>query len=85
MNGFIRFALGLANMPDATVNNLDRQLPGLARIAAAAKKLEPDLQQLDVIVERMMPTINTEWPDVVAATPTVEELIAFVAGKSQSG
>ena len=85
MRGVIRFALGLANMPEATVNDLDKALPGMARLVSAAKDLEPDLKLAEPHVEallpiftRVMPKLKAAYPDLVSVIPTVEELITFV-------
>lgn len=115
MNGVLKFALGLANMPADEVADLDAKLPGLARIAAAAKRLEPLLRQAEPHVEALqpvfagaspslaallplltkamphldalaplaakgLPIVREVWPDIVAATPTIEWLIEFAAG-----
>ena len=41
----LRFALGLANVPDDKIDELDKAMPGLGRIAAFVKTIEPQLQQ----------------------------------------
>jgi hypothetical protein len=89
INGFVRFALGVAQMPEATVNDLDKSLPGFSNIAAAFKELEPILtkanphiQALEPLIIQAMPIIQKVWPDIIAVTPTVEELIAFVNSKT---
>ncbi len=88
MNGFLKFALGVAQMPDATVADLEKSLPGIGRIAAAAKEIEPILQKADPLVEQLepllmqaYPIIKRVWPDIGAVTPTVEELIKFANQK----
>ena len=65
------FGLGVAGLPEATIRDLDAHLPHLGRIAAAAKEAEPLLTQL-------MPILTKTWPDIVAVTPLVQKLIAFV-------
>jgi hypothetical protein len=76
------FALQLGGFPQKTIADLDRQLPGLARLAAAVKEIEPDLTlakpHLDAlmpIAARLWPVLQKAWPDIVAVTPTVQELI----------
>lgn len=88
INGFVRFALGIANMPDATVTDLDKSLPGFANIAAAFKELEPILtkanphiQALEPLIIQAIPIIQKVWPDIISVTPTVEELIDFINSK----
>lgn len=71
------FGLGLAGLSEKTIKDLDAQLPALERIAAAAKQAEPLLTPL-------LPILTKVWPDVVAVTPLVQELIAF-AKQKESG
>jgi hypothetical protein len=71
------FGLGLAGLPGETIAELDRQLPALARLAAAAKQAEPLLAPL-------LPVLQKAWPDVVAVTPLIIELIAFAKSKEAS-
>lgn len=68
------FGLGLAGLSQKTIQDLDAQLPALARIAAAAKQAEPLLTQL-------MPILTKAYPDIVAVTPLIQELIAFAKQK----
>ena len=68
------FGLGLAGMPEPTIRELDAHLPHLARLVAAAKEAEPLIQQ-------MLPIINKAWPDVVAVTPLIQQLVAFAKMK----
>lgn len=91
MNSFVEFALRIAKMPDATVNDLNKSLPGFANISAAFKELEPILtkanphiQALQPLVIQAMPIIQKVWPDIIAVTPTVEELIAFINSKTSN-
>lgn len=68
------FGLGLAGLPEATIKELDKQLPALERISAAAKQAEP-------LITQAMPILNKIWPDIVAVTPLIQELIAFAKQK----
>lgn len=95
MDGLLRFALGLANVPDATVADLETSLPALARLCRLAKAAEPILQRNRPHLEAIMPhlvamkpdamqlaiLVQQAWPDIVAVTPTVEELVEFANGK----
>ena len=88
MNGMLRFALGLANMPDETVADLEQSLPGFSRLVTAAKQLQPIIQKamphvvaLEPIVQEAIPIIKAAYPDLVAVIPTVQELIVFIQGK----
>lgn len=91
MNRMLRFALGLANMPDSTVADLEKSLPGFSRLVASAKQLEPIIHQalphieaLSPLVQQAMPIVKAAYPDLVAVIPTVQELIVFVEGKGNS-
>lgn len=68
------FGLALAGLSEKTIQDLDKNLPALQRIAAAAHQAEPLLTQL-------LPILNKAWPDIVAVTPLVQELIAFAKQK----
>jgi hypothetical protein len=72
------FGLGLAGLSEASVKELDKQLPALERLAAAAKQAEPILTQL-------MPILNKAYPDIVAVTPLIQQLIAFAKQKESEG
>lgn len=85
MNGTVKFVLGLAQVPDAAIADLDKNLPGMARLADAARELEPILQEamphivaLEPLMIRATPIVQKAWPDLVAVTPTVQEFIAFI-------
>jgi hypothetical protein len=85
MNGLVRFALGMANMPQHTIDDLERSLPGFGRLCDLAKKLEPIIQRnaphikaIEPDVPAIVAIITKAWPDIVAVTPTVDELINFV-------
>lgn len=68
------FGLGLAGMPETTIAELDKQLPALERIAAAIKQAEP-------MISPLIPVFQKAWPDIVAVTPLLIELIAFAKAK----
>ena len=68
------FGLGLAGLPEQTIQDLDANLPALARIAAAMHKAEP-------VINQLIPILGPVWPDVVAVTPLIQELIAFAKQK----
>ena len=59
--------LGLAGLPEPTIRELDKQLPALQRIVAAGKEMEP--------------IITKVWPDLVAVTPLIQQLLAFAKSK----
>jgi hypothetical protein len=68
----------LAGMPETTIAELDRQLPALERIALAIKQAEP-------IITPLIPVFQKAWPDIVAVTPLLVELIAFAKAKQAGG
>ena len=85
MNSFVKFALEMAHMSDAEIADLSAKLPAFGRLAAAAKQLEPTLAKAGPLIEQLQPLmmeawpiIQKEWPDIVAVTPTAQDLIAFV-------
>jgi hypothetical protein len=62
--------LGLAGLPEATIQELDKQLPALQRIAAAAHEVEPILTKV--------------MPDITAVTPLIQQLLAFAKQKQST-
>lgn len=68
------WGLGFVGVPETTIKELDAHLPHLARIAAAAKEAEP-------LIAQLLPIITKVYPDVVAVTPLIQELIAFAKQK----
>lgn len=72
------FGLGLAGMPEDTIKELNKQLPALERLAADVKKAEP-------LIAPLLPLLQVAWPDIVAVTPLLAQLIAFAKSKQASG
>jgi hypothetical protein len=68
------FGLGLAGLPEQTIRDLDAHLPALQRIAAAALQAEPFMTPL-------LPILQKAWPDIVAVTPLIQELIVYAKQK----
>jgi hypothetical protein len=91
MNAFVRFALTLANMPTATINELEKALPGIARFAACCRELAPIFQKLEplylqaepLLVEAY-PIVKKAYPDFMASLPASEHLIEFVESNSHT-
>jgi phage-related protein len=88
MNNIVKFALGLANVPAETVADIDKSLPGMARLIEDAKQLEPILRAAEPHIEALMPLImqalpvlKAAYPDFVAVLPTAQEIVAFVNDK----
>lgn len=84
MNGLLRFALGIANMPQKTIDDLDKSLPGFSRLVKLAQAAEPAIKRCAPHIEAMKPDliqltdlIEKAWPDIEAVLPTVDELIIF--------
>jgi hypothetical protein len=82
------FALSIAGLPEATITDLDAKMPGFARLAAAAKELEPIITQAKPAMDRLQPLfiqaypiIVKAWPDIVSVTPTIESLLNFASTK----
>ncbi len=87
----VRFVLGFANVPSKDVDDLEKQLPGIGRMVAAAKDIKPDLEAcgphleamlphieaLMPIAERVVPKIKAAWPDLVAVLPVLQEFAAI--------
>lgn len=69
MSGMLRFALGLANVPDDKVADLDNALPGLSRMALAAKELRPILIEMQPHLAALEPMAVEAWPHLEALAP----------------
>lgn len=88
MNGLVKFALGVANVPGHLVSEIDEQIPGAQRLIEAAKKLEPSIsklaplidQAMPIIMTEMLPVIKAEYPDLMALLPIAQQVLEFVKG-----
>lgn len=67
MKPVIKFALGVAGMPEATIADIEKALPAMARLVALAQKLEPELLNIK--------------PDIAVVLPVLGEIINFVKGE----
>jgi hypothetical protein len=88
MNGLIRFTLTLASVPSKDIDDLDKSLPGLARICDLAKQLEPIIQRnlphikaMEPDIPQIVNIIKLAWPDIVSVTPTIDEYVNLAKGK----
>lgn len=95
MDYLLRFGLGLAGVPESTTNDIDQQLPAMLRLSKLAKQAEPILTRNKPHIDAILPHLiamksdglalaalmQQAWPDIVAVTPTVQELIDFANGK----
>lgn len=78
MNGLIKFALGVAGLPPATVADIEKQLPGAARLVEAAKQFEPFLEQAHPHIEAITPHLAAMAPHVIAALPHLQALLPIL-------
>lgn len=83
------FALTLAGMPEAERADLEAKLPVLGQLATDLKTIEPELTaakpHIDALIplaEKIIPVLQKSWPDIIAVTPTIDDLIAFVKTKA---
>lgn len=75
MNGLVKFALGVAGLPPATVTNIDKSLPGAARLIDAAKQFEPYLEQAHPHIEAITPHLAAMAPHLTAVMPHLQALL----------
>lgn len=68
------FALGLAGMDQATIQELDASLPGLARLAAIAKEAEPLLTSAKPHLDALAPLLAQAQPHLLALQPIAGKL-----------
>lgn len=85
----LRFALGVANVPDDKVDELDKAMPGFARLAADAKqakpileKLAPLINQIEPLAVQLWPIAVKAWPDLMAVLPVVSDYIDLANGST---
>ena len=83
---FLDFGLRLAGLPDQAIADLDAALPGMARLAARARELQPILEKakphldaLEPLLHQAMPILQKAYPDLLAVMPTVEKLVEWAA------
>ncbi len=82
MNGLLRMALGLADVPDLLIADLEKSTPEFERLAAAMRALEPIAQRAKPLFDQAAPILKQAYPDLIAILPTVEALIQFVNSKN---
>lgn len=78
MNGTTQITLRLAGMPPAEIADLEIKLPGIGRIAAAAKQLEPLLQQAEPHLEALRPLLAQAMPHLEALLPLAAKAAPIV-------
>lgn len=69
MNGLVKFTLGIAGLPPETVADIEKQLPGAARLIDAAKLLEPYLEQAHPHIEALTPHLAAAMPHLEVLLP----------------
>lgn len=72
MNGLLRFALGIANMPNKTVTELDGSLPGFGRLSDLSKQIEPMLKEAAPLIEQAEPHLKALLPIIAQLLPIAE-------------
>lgn len=78
MNGLIKFALGVAGLPPQAVADIEKQLPGAARLIDAAKQLEPYLEQAQPHIEAITPHLTAIMPHVQALLPILDKVMPII-------
>lgn len=48
------FGLGLAGLPEATIKELDKQLPALERLMAQFKAAQPDIVAVTPLIQQLI-------------------------------
>lgn len=78
MNGLIKFALGLANVPPGMVADIEKSLPGVTRLVDAAKQLEPLLEQAHPHVDAITPHLQAVMPHIEALLPILSKAMPII-------
>mgnify|MGYP000594358930 CR=1 FL=1 len=78
VNSLVKLALGLANVPDELIADIDKNLPGAERLVAASRAIQPHLEALVPIAEEMKPHIDALLPLVEKAMPHVNAILPVV-------
>lgn len=98
MKPIVKFALGMAGMPESTINEIDVALPAMERLIAnesqlspIVAKMYPDLVAVIPIIERLLanakdiePTITGAYPDLVLVLPVFKNILTFIQSKEGS-
>jgi hypothetical protein len=78
MNGFVKFALGVAGLPPAAVADIDKAIPGAARTIEALRQLEPYLEQAHPHIEAITPLLEAMAPHVQALLPILDKAMPIL-------
>jgi hypothetical protein len=78
MNSWVKFALGLAGMPAGMVDDLDKAMPGSARLIDAAKQIAPILSQAQPDIEAITPHLTAMMPHLQALLPLFDKAMPIM-------
>lgn len=78
MNKLIEFALGVAGLPQQAVTDIDKALPGAARVVDALKQLEPYLEQARPHIEAITPHVTAMLPHLQALLPLLDKAMPIL-------
>lgn len=78
MNGLVKFALGVAGLPAEAVADIDKAMPGAARLVDAAKLLEPYLEQAQPHIEAIIPHVQAILPHIEALLPLLNKALPIL-------
>ena len=74
----IDFALGLEGAPQQVIDDVDKALPGFARLAADLKQAAPILKQIQPQLDQLYAIWQKAEPDIVADAPVAKEVADLV-------
>ena len=78
MSWIIDTSLEIAGMPEKTVADLDKALPGFKDLADALKQLEPLLESANPHLTALEPILVQALPHVIALMPLVEKMTPII-------
>jgi hypothetical protein len=74
----IDFALGLEGAPQQVIDDVDKALPGFARVAADLKQAAPILKQIQPQLAQLWAIWQKAQPDIFAEIPVAQEVIDVI-------
>ena len=81
----IDFALGLEGASQQVIDDVDKSLPGFARLAADLKQAAPILKQAQPHLDALIPMVAQLWtiwqkaqPDIVEVAPVTQEVLDLI-------
>lgn len=84
LNPLIHFALGLANVPDKDVDDLERTLPEMAALCKLAKQLKPLVDEMVPLVEKLLPLYKEAAPTITQLMPLVTQAMTIYESQSKA-